>query len=972
MPKSPTRRFASRMSGLRIVIACLLTLVAPTRLPADEPSTTEATRAIADSARAAEKVEAAPRRRIEVSVQLVELDKALIADDESKLWKLVPWAKVEVRYVYSDWNNYYSGPGMWPTLGPQIDPSHYHKLSDVIRGQVQQGKALMSFTIPQKDAVGFVTDALAHKQGRLIQESTNAADEGSPVSFRLAHHPLAVRHATFALRPNSHISRKFSVAPRSFREGIHLAAFSEVAVTTPVKTGWPWLDKQIPPSREMVSGSARLTELVPRGQALVVFSLGSGDEDMEPGKPSLLVIVPKEIDAVAMPAAAVKIGDAAAQPAPPTERLGYGSSVAPPTGVSPATEATPTSQPELEAASRRVTPTVATEPQQNRPRRRDRPELKALHDDVRGLRDDVRRLSELLEKRLATKDLPRRVPGDSEVLPQADTRGKLEAPVPPNALLYFTATWCGPCQKMQPLVNRIVRDGGSIQTIDIDKDAALTKRFNVLSIPCFIRLEEGNEVKRVTGMDSERRLRELATFPIHQRLLKALNQEIELNFNDTPLREVVRVISKKIGANFAVDSRSLDEEGIKVTTPVSIVVSGLSARSALRLILEPLHLTYVVEDEVIMIVSRQRAKGELIVTTYAVADLLATEPAVAEKTDAEQIESGLKQIIEVIQSTVSPDSWDAAGGPGSVRSYATTRSLVVRQTRDVHAEIAKLLEQIRRLKRLPGRVSSAVGQPLIVKTYAVADLVVPIPGEPGDRTTPRTSDWLKLVDHITTTVEPQNWTADGGPCSIKTYEKSLSLVIRATSEMHEATANLLDALRREQHVQVSAQVRWVKFDDDTELKKAGLELNFDTATRSMKLDAKAAETFIAACGKQGKFAPKLTMFNGQIGTIQTEDPIGVRLKLHLRGVVTPDRRSVCLGVALNPDSLVNELVRQSNNMSDGEYLLLDMTEQSYRDKSEKPKGRMLVLVQSRIIIPEEEERLGFPKAEGAERSLPVK
>ena len=96
------------------------------------------------------------------------------------------------------------------------------------------------------------------------------------------------------------------------------------------------------------------------------------------------------------------------------------------------------------------------------------------------------------------------------------------------------------------------------------------------------------------------------------------------------------------------------------------------------------------------------------------------------------------------------------------------------------------------------------------------------------------------------------------------------------------------------------------------------------------------------------------------------------MELRLRGVVTPDRRSVCLGVALNPDSLVNELVRHSNNMSDGEYLLLDMTEQCYRGKSEKPNCRMLVLVQPRIIIQKEEELLGFPKAEGAERYVPVK
>lgn len=46
-----------------------------------------------------------------------------------------------------------------------------------------------------------------------------------------------------------------------------------------------------------------------------------------------------------------------------------------------------------------------------------------------------------------------------------------------------------------------------------------------------------------------------------------------------------------------------------------------------------------------------------------------------------------------IPAVVSPESWDLSGGPGAIR--AAGNSLIVRQTRPVHREIARLLEQLK-------------------------------------------------------------------------------------------------------------------------------------------------------------------------------------------------------------------------------------------------------------------------------------
>jgi len=57
-------------------------------------------------------------------------------------------------------------------------------------------------------------------------------------------------------------------------------------------------------------------------------------------------------------------------------------------------------------------------------------------------------------------------------------------------------------------------------------------------------------------------------------------------------------------------------------------------------------------------------------------------------------------LIDLIVTTIAPDSWDEVGGPGSISPFPTNLSLVISQTQDVHEQIVDLLEQLRRLQDL--------------------------------------------------------------------------------------------------------------------------------------------------------------------------------------------------------------------------------------------------------------------------------
>lgn len=67
-------------------------------------------------------------------------------------------------------------------------------------------------------------------------------------------------------------------------------------------------------------------------------------------------------------------------------------------------------------------------------------------------------------------------------------------------VLYFTAEWCNPCQKTKPVAEELRRDGIiDFLFIDVDTEIQLVNKFSIKSVPTFILLKDGLEVKRTTG-----------------------------------------------------------------------------------------------------------------------------------------------------------------------------------------------------------------------------------------------------------------------------------------------------------------------------------------------------------------------------------------------------------------------------------------------------------------------------------------
>ena len=67
-------------------------------------------------------------------------------------------------------------------------------------------------------------------------------------------------------------------------------------------------------------------------------------------------------------------------------------------------------------------------------------------------------------------------------------------------VLYFTAEWCNPCQRTRPITDELKREGIiDFLYVDVDTEIELSEDFGIKSIPTYILIKDGIEVKRMSG-----------------------------------------------------------------------------------------------------------------------------------------------------------------------------------------------------------------------------------------------------------------------------------------------------------------------------------------------------------------------------------------------------------------------------------------------------------------------------------------
>lgn len=73
-----------------------------------------------------------------------------------------------------------------------------------------------------------------------------------------------------------------------------------------------------------------------------------------------------------------------------------------------------------------------------------------------------------------------------------------------NTVLYFTATWCSPCNRLSPIVEELTSSKDiDVLKIDIDDNTELMSKYKIKSVPTLIFLKDKVEIDTMVGLLSK-------------------------------------------------------------------------------------------------------------------------------------------------------------------------------------------------------------------------------------------------------------------------------------------------------------------------------------------------------------------------------------------------------------------------------------------------------------------------------------
>ena len=234
-----------------------------------------------------------------------------------------------------------------------------------------------------------------------------------------------------------------------------------------------------------------------------------------------------------------------------------------------------------------------------------------------------------------------------------------------------------------------------------------------------------------------------------------------VQFNENSLEEAISFFAKLTDLQFHLDKVALVEEGVEADAPVTLNLRDVPIEMLLRLMLKPLHLTYMLDHGVVIITSCNVEQKAQEIRVYRVDDLVRadekTEKEPLPKTPLPGLPSGEKAVsgtgqknttsigstndqtylaqigggggglggapmggayrdlltqntcrdmdalMNLIKSVVQPDSWSDLGGIGVIEQYRGV--LVVSQTTRNQMKIEKLLTELRQAMRFGGKTS---------------------------------------------------------------------------------------------------------------------------------------------------------------------------------------------------------------------------------------------------------------------------
>ena len=177
------------------------------------------------------------------------------------------------------------------------------------------------------------------------------------------------------------------------------------------------------------------------------------------------------------------------------------------------------------------------------------------------------------------------------------------------------------------------------------------------------------------------------------------------------LEQAAKRLANENGINTFIDWGALRETNVGPETKFKLrLPCEMPLKDVLTYLVRQHDLSWTVKNEMLVITSEKKSRGNKVVRSFYVKDLLSVKPGFENVVDPTGVVSmnelhditahyvtkyDFEPIMDYIRTMVAPESWKE---DGEMMEYYPNQSLVVRQTEDVHKEINELLAKLRKTK----------------------------------------------------------------------------------------------------------------------------------------------------------------------------------------------------------------------------------------------------------------------------------
>jgi hypothetical protein len=146
-----------------------------------------------------------------------------------------------------------------------------------------------------------------------------------------------------------------------------------------------------------------------------------------------------------------------------------------------------------------------------------------------------------------------------------------------------------------------------------------------------------------------------------EKLEAALARKVSLDADAIALQEVLKTLAEQADFQFRL-SKKIEDAGVQPDQPVKASFRDLSLQAALKHLLADLSLTFILQDELLVITTLEDAQSpeNLLTRVYPVADLVLVTGKTGEGGAAV---NDFDPLIDNIVNSIEPDGWSDVGGP---------------------------------------------------------------------------------------------------------------------------------------------------------------------------------------------------------------------------------------------------------------------------------------------------------------------